>query len=209
VASGTPWYRRAVAVYDWSYRLLHGLNRPTARIGPVLSVQRRWLWRPLRLADGTRLRRGAQIGVLHLDNVRTLALHGDGLGPGGIGFEFRRLFLTSLRAIASRAADGGPLAQLQAYSVTTLFHQRLPILGFAPAAGDRSIWRHLVSLYERALLSSLHPAGLARLRRGARREAYRLWISRETLLAKFGMTPEAQECHREKRSVVAEPSGVE
>jgi hypothetical protein len=152
----------------------------------VVSVQRCRLWRSLRLADGTRLRRGAHIGVLHLDNVRTLALHGDGLGPGGIGFEFRRLFLTSLRALAARAADGGPLAQLQAYSVTTLFHQRLPILGFTPATGDRSICRHLVSLYERALLSSLHPAGLARLRRGARGEARRLCISRRDLLARFG-----------------------
>jgi hypothetical protein len=153
-------------------------------------VQRRRLWRALRLADGTLLRRGGQIGVLHLDNVRALALHGDGLGPGAIGFEFRRLFLTSLRAIAARAADGGPLALLQAYSVTTLFHHRLPLLGFAPGTGDRSICRPLVSLYERALLSSLHPAGLAR--RGARGQARRLWISRQDLLARFGLTPGEQ-----------------
>lgn len=192
VARRAPWYRRAVAVYDRSYRLLHGLDRPAARIGPVLSVQRRRLWRALRLADGTLLRRGTRIGVLHLDNVRALTLHGDGLGPGAIGFEFRRLFLTSLRAIAAGAADGGPLALLQAYSVTTLFHHRLPILGFAPATGDRSICRPLVSLYERALLSSLHPAGIARLRRRARGQARRLWIPRQDLLARFGVTPGEQ-----------------
>ncbi len=192
MASRAPWYRRAVAVYERSYRLLHGLDWPAARIGPVLSVQRRRLWRALRLADGTLLRRGAQIGVLHLDNVRTVALHGDGLGSGAIGFEFRRLFLTSLRAIAARAGDGGPLALLQAYSVTTLFHHRLPVLGFVPATGDRSICRALVSLYERALLSSLHPAGIARLRRGARGQARRLWISRQDLLARFGVTPGEQ-----------------
>ncbi len=165
MASRAPWYRQAVAVYDRSYRLLHGLDRPAARIGPVLSVRRGRLWRPLRLADGTVLGRGARIGVLHLDNGRALALHGDGLDPGEIGFEFRRRFLSSLRALATQAADGGPLAQVQAYSVTTLFHHRLPLLGFAPAPGDQSICRLLVSLYERALLSSLHPAGLARLRR--------------------------------------------
>jgi YkoP-like protein len=194
VASGTPWYRRAVAVYDRSYRRLHGLDRPTARVGPVLSVQRRWMWRALRLADGTVLRRGARIGVLHLDNGRALALHGSGLDPGQIGFEFRRLVLSSLRALATQAVDGGPLAQLQAYSVTTLFHHRLPRLGFAPAPGDPSIGRQLVSRYERALLSSLHPAGRARLRRGDRDEARRLWISRQALLARFGRIPGEQPC---------------
>ncbi len=83
------------------------------------------------------------------------------------------------------------------------------MLGFAPASGDRSIWRHLVTLYERALLSSLHPAGAVRLRRGPRSEARRLWISREALLARFGTTPEKQASHLEKRSVVAQQSGKE
>jgi hypothetical protein len=112
-----------------------------------------------------------------------------------IGFEFRRLVLTSLRALAARATDGGPLAPLQVYSVTTLFHHRLPILGFAPALGDRPICRHVVSLYERAQLSSLHPAGPARLRSGARGEARRLWISRQDLLARFGISPGEQPSH--------------
>jgi YkoP domain len=189
VASGAPWYRRAVAAYDRSYRLLHGLDRPAARIGPVLRVQRGRLWRPLRLADGTVLRRGAPIGVLHLNNELALALYGNGRDPGVIGFEFRRLVLSSLRALAIQAADGGPLARVQAYSVTTLFHHRLPLLGFAPAPGDPSLCRPLVSRYERALLSSLHPAGLARLRRRARGEARRLWIARQDVLARFGMIP--------------------
>jgi hypothetical protein len=198
--AGAPWYRRAVVVYDWGYRLLHGLDRLAARGGPVLSVQRRRLHRALRLADGTLLRQGAQIGVLHLNNVRARALPGDGLHPSAVGFEFRRLFLISLHSIGARAADGGPLAPLQAYSATTLFHRRLPTLGFSPASGDRSIWRHLVTSYERALLSSLHPTGAARLRCGARREARRLWISRETLLVRFGTTPERQACHLEEPS---------
>lgn len=192
MTSRAPWYRRAVAVYDRTYRLLHGLDRPAARIGPVLRVQRGRLWRPLRLADGTVLRRGARIGVLHLDNLRALALHGNGQDPGVIGFEFRRLVLSSLGALAIQAADGGLLARVQAYSVTTLFHHRLPLLGFAPAPGDPSSCQPLVSRYERALLSSLHPAGLARLRRGARAEARRLWISRQAVLARFGMMPDEQ-----------------
>ena len=36
-----PWYGPGVAVYDWSYRLLHGLDRPAARIGLLASVLER------------------------------------------------------------------------------------------------------------------------------------------------------------------------
>lgn len=145
----------------------------------------RRLRRPLRLADGTRLSRGVRVGVLHLDNVRAVALHGNGWAPSAIGFELRRLFLTSLRSVAAQAADGRPLAPLRAYSATTLFHYRLPMLGFAPATGDHPIWPHCVSLYERALLRSLHPGG-APGRRRVPREARRVWISRQALLARFG-----------------------
>ena len=178
-----PWYRWVVTAYDRSYRLLHGLDRPEAQVGPVLRVERRRLRRALRLADGTRLRRGAPIGVLHLNNARVLDLHRDGRGPGAIGFEFRRLFLSSLHALARQAAAGGPLAGLQAYSATTLFHRRLAMLGFSPASDPRSIWWSLVGRYERLLLDSLHPAGAARARRA---EARRLWIARERLLARYG-----------------------
>ncbi len=194
-ARRAPWYRSAIALYDRSYRRLYGLDQPTARIEPVLTVQRCRSWRALRLADGTLLGRGTTFGILHLDNTRALALHGAGLDPVMIGFEFRRLFLTSLRELAARATDGGPLGNFAAYSVTTLFHHRLPSLGFAPAPGDRPICGHLVSLYERALLSSLHPAGSARLRRGARGEARRLWISRQGLLTRFGTMVREQPRH--------------
>lgn len=186
MAARAPWYRWAVAVYDRGYRIAHGLDRRDAQVGPALTVARRRTWRPVRLADGTLLRRGDPVGALHVNNARVLALHARGLGPAAIGFEFRRLFLASLRAVAARAADGGPLAPLRAYSATTLFHQRLPLLGFAAAPADRSAWPRLVTLYERALLRTLHPAGAARLPRARRGEARRLWISRERLLAIYG-----------------------
>jgi hypothetical protein len=179
-----------VTAYDWSYRGLHGLDRPEAQAGPVLRIERRHLRCALRLADGTRLDRGSPIGVVHLNNARVLALHRDGLTPGGIGLEFRRLLLRSLRSMAGQAAEDGPLVALQAYSATTLFHPGLARLGFSPAPGDRSVWLGLVSGYERALLRCLHPTGTAR-RRGSRGEARRLWISRERLLALYGRTPAA------------------
>jgi hypothetical protein len=174
-----------VTAYDWSYRRLHGLDRPEAQAGPVLRIERRRLWRALRLGDGTQLDRGSPIGVVHLDNARVLALHRDGLAPDSIGFEFRRLLLRSLHAMARQAAEDGPRAALQAYSATTLFHPGLARLGFAQARDDRSLWRGLVSGYERWLLRCLHPAG-GGARRRAREEARRLWISRERLLALYG-----------------------
>jgi hypothetical protein len=180
------WFRWAVAVYDRGYRLLHGLDRPEAQAGPLLRVERRHLWRARRLANGTVLRRGAPVGVLHLNPARALALHAHGLSPRAIGFEGRRLFLASLRVIAARAADGGPLAPLEAYSATTLFHRRLPTLGFCPAVGARPICRRVVTGYERALLGALHPAGAARLRGMARGEARQLWLSRAQLLSRYG-----------------------
>lgn len=174
------WLRWVVAAYDRGYRRLHGLDRPDAQAGPVLRVERRRLRRALALADGTRLRRGARIGVLHLDNARVLALHRDGRPSHAIGFEFRRLVLISLRSIAGQVAADGPLAPLQAYSATTLFHRRMPRLGFTPAVSERRAWARLVSAYERALLHYLHPAARRRA------EARRLWISRERLIALYG-----------------------
>jgi hypothetical protein len=195
-----PWYRWLVAAYDHGYRLVHGLDRPEAQAGPLLRVEQRRLLRPLELADGTRLARGAPIGVVHLNNARVLALHGRGLAPDAIGFEFRRLLLRSLHAMARQAADGGPLAFLQAYSATTLFHRRLPRLGFSAADADRSVWRGFVSRYARALLDSLHPAGAARVRRGARAEARRLWISRARLLSLYGAAPAGDRRRRPRRA---------
>ena len=180
-----PWYRWLVTAYDWSYRGLHGLDRPEAQAGPALRIEPRHLRRALRLADGTQLGRGSPIGVVHLNNARVLALHRDGLTPDRIGFEFRRLILRSLHSMARQAAEDGPLASLQAYSATTLFHPGLARLGFAAAPDDGSLWRALVSGYERSLLRCLHPAG-AGARRRAREEARRLWISRERLLALYG-----------------------
>jgi hypothetical protein len=108
-----------------------------------------------------------------------------------IGIEFRRLFLTSLRALAARATDSGPLARFEAYSVTTLFHHRLPILGFAPAPADRPICRHVMSWYERTLLSSLHPAGRARLGSGARKRPVASGSPARTCWPGSGYVPES------------------
>ena len=138
-ATSAPWYHGAVALYDRGYRFLHGLDRPEAQAGPLLSVERRCMARVLRLADGTLLRQGDRVGVLHVNNARALALHTDGLGPAAVGFEFRRLFMASLRALAARAADGGPWASLTAYSISMNWSTRSKINVRSAGAEDVTV----------------------------------------------------------------------
>lgn len=137
------------------------------------------------LPDGTLLRRGDRIGIIHLNNARVAAIHVNSAGPMAVGLEFRRLIASSLRALAAGAAEGGPLADVRAFEAVTIFHRALQRLGFAPAVRGPA-WPRLVGAYQRALLASLHPAGVLRLRRRSYRCSRRLWLTRETLLARYG-----------------------
>jgi hypothetical protein len=139
--------------------------------------------RARRLPDGSLLDRGDRIGVLHLNNARIGHLHASEPSPLSAGLEFRREFMASLQALAAQAGAGGPLADVRAFTATTILHDPLHRLGFQ-AEPDGHAWGRLVAVYQRALLASLHPT--ARLGRPGYRQARRLWCSREALLARFG-----------------------
>ncbi len=96
------WRRRAIVLSDWLYRRLNGLDQPRSQVGPVLRLKVETSRRAVRLADGTVVHRGDRIGVLHLNNLRVVSLHDEGLAPGAIGFEFRRRLLASLGELARR-----------------------------------------------------------------------------------------------------------
>lgn len=134
--------------------------------------------------DGTVVRRGDRIGVIHLNNERVVALHGDGLRPGAIGIRFRRQLVASFRELTRLAAPGSPLAQVRAFTATTILHHGLGRLGFEPAR-DGSGGSAIAGAYQRALLASLRPAGSARLDASIRHRARQLWMSREALQARF------------------------
>ncbi len=134
--------------------------------------------------DGTVVRRGDPIGVIHLNNERVVTLHTDGLEPGAIGFRFRRQFVASLRELTRLAAPGGSLADVRAFTATTILHHGLGRLGFEPAR-EGSGGSAIAGAYQRALLASLRPAGSARLDASVRRRARQLWMSREALRARF------------------------
>jgi len=181
---GRPAYQWAVVLYDRAYRWTHGLDRPASEVGPALRVEIRRCRRPRTLPDGTRLDSGDRFGILHLNNARIAAIHVDGRSPLSVGFEFRRQLILSLRALAALAADGQPLSDVRAFAATTIFHAGLPRLGITWEL-RRPAWPRLVAAYQRALLASVHPAGSLRLSRATYREARRLWLSRQALLAHY------------------------
>lgn len=180
-----PWYRWPITVYDRLYRLAFGLDRPAAQVGPAVRLAVQRCRRTLRLADGTVVRPGDLIGVLHLHNERVAALHGGGVDPWAVGLQIRRQVLASLRELAGLAEAGGRLAGLRAFTATTIFHRGLRRLGFEPAASDHARFP-LAGAYQRALLASLHPDGPERLSASSFQRAERLWISRQRLRAMYG-----------------------
>lgn len=181
-------YRWAVVVYDRFYRLAHGLDRSPTEVGGALRIEVRRSLRARRLTDGTVVGRGDRIGILHLNNDRIRALHGNGLSPAAVGLECRRQVLESLHTLAVLATPSGRLADVRAFVATTIFWRGLARLGFE-VEPDGLVWPRLVAAYQRALLASLRPAGPLRLRRLAYQRAHRLWISREALLTRYGTPP--------------------
>jgi hypothetical protein len=181
--------------YDRAYRWVHGLDRPGARIGPALSVEIRRCLRPRTLPDGTHLGFGDRVGICHLDNPRIIAIHGDARSPLGVGLELRRQLVVSLRALAALVAPGQQLSDVRAVAATTIFHSGLVRLGFTVEPG-RPACPRLVAAYQRALLATIHPGSRRRPRPAAYREARRLWLSRETLLARYLERPAATSAAR-------------
>ncbi len=180
-----PSYRWAVIAYDWLYRLCHGLGSPASAVGPVLRLEVRRLRRRHRLPDGTLLKPGDRVGVLHLNNEHVATLHLNGSSPLAVGLEFRRRLIASLEVLADLAADHGPLADVTAFEATTIFHRGLARLGFLPDA-DGVRWPKLVAAYQRALMASVHPAGALRFHGAEYRRAARLWLTRRALLERYG-----------------------
>jgi hypothetical protein len=183
-----PFYRWAILIYDCGYRRLHGLDHPAAEVGPALRVTIQRCWRARRLPDGTWLRHRDRVGILHLNNSRIAAIHLDGQPPLGVGLEFRRQLVASLRALA---AGQGVLSDVQAFTATTILPRGLLLrLGFESDLREPA-WPGVVAAYQRALLASLHPLGTLRLAGTIYRPASRFWLTRQVLLARYGRADDA------------------
>jgi YkoP domain len=177
------WYRGPLALYDRAYRWTHGLDHSAAQVGPIIRLSRERLLSRAVLTDGTVVRRGDLIGIIHLDHVAVTSLHTDGLGPLAIGLAFRRQLVDSLHELALLTRPGGRLAHLPAFAAVTIF-LGLRRLGFERIRGPA--FPRIVGAYQRALFAWLHPVGRLRASAGEQHAAQRLMISRRELLARYG-----------------------
>jgi len=174
-----------ISAWDRIFRAIRGLDLPVARVRPLFRIEVRRRRRRTRLRDGTVLRRGERIGIIHLDNAAVVRLHRSERPDAATGLEFRRLVLASLRELARQAGPGGALGGVGAVAALTIHHRALERLGFereASAAGST-----VVAAYQRALVAWLFPG--ARRTRAHRRHALRVWMPRERLLARYGVRP--------------------
>ena len=175
-----PMFRHIVRGCERGLRWWRGVTDPAAQVGPVLAVVVRRNWRTVRLSDGTIVRPGERIGVVHVNNARIEALHQPGASPGRVGLQFRRQVVASLRELIRLSEPSQRLACVRAFCATTVFHGPLRRGGFERVVSDRPGSR-LATLSFYAVLAALHPQGLSPRHGAADRRVERVWISRERL----------------------------
>jgi hypothetical protein len=141
--------------------------------------------RPLILADGTDIKPGDPIGVIHLNNERASALHGSRPGARRVGLAARRAFHASLEALAEHARRSSRYRPLKAFTAATIFHRGTERMGFEVRPLSRPLLSRIVAAYERGLLALFHPLGRRRLGRPRFAEAREIWISRDDLLRRY------------------------
>jgi hypothetical protein len=150
------------------------------------------------LSDGTRVRAGDRICELHLWNEHIPPMPSDGPDLRW-GLRFYRLAVKSLRSLAAYIAAeeledvvalGGQMAFLEKENPPVLA-TAAPQLGFdlvnLTAEGGR--WLRFTHFWENifswALMWTFNPGSL-RGKRFLRLQRYRLWMSRRTLLQRYG-----------------------
>ncbi len=180
-----PPFRWAVRLYDRLCRRLHGLDQPSARVGPVLCLEIHRSRKSRTLPDGTAVRRGDRIAILHLNNAGLARLHARAPSPKAGGIGLRREFLASLAELARLAAPACALSEVRAYRITTILTAGLPRLGFAAERFGVLLPRWSAAC-QRYLFSALHPGTPPRLGGRTYRRAVRFWLSREALLRHHG-----------------------
>jgi hypothetical protein len=164
------WFERRFQIRpigDGGYIMRLGLVRYR---GPVLAFK-----------DGSVLRPGDLAGELHIDNRRAAQLHTQGKG----GIRYRREVFRMLSVLARDLKTRPEYAEVRAVGGPTLFWEEATFAGFEhwPVPPLRRWW---LTWWERFLLARYHPAGRARLAEGHRTELRQTWMSRRTLLERYG-----------------------
>ena len=135
----------------------------------------------LAFTDGTVVRRGALVGELHVDNRRAAALHEGGKG----GLRYRREVFRALPALARDLRTRPEYREIEMIGGPSLFWEEARLAGFEhrPLPLFTRWW---LAWWERFLLARYHPAGRRRLAEGSRTEIRQIWMTRRTLLARYG-----------------------
>jgi hypothetical protein len=138
--------------------------------GPTLTFQ-----------DGTVVRPGERVGEIHVDNRRAAALHEGRKG----GFRYRREVFRALPALARDLRTRPEYQALQVVGGRSLFWEEARLVGLEhrPLPAFTRWW---LGWWERYLLARYHPAGRQRLAQGNRTELRQVWITRRTLLERYG-----------------------
>lgn len=133
------------------------------------------------LQDGTTIDPGDTVAELHIDNKLAAGLHTVGKGGIRLRREVFRLLPVLARELATRPEYRG----INALCGASLFWDGAARVGFEnrPLPFFTRIW---LGWWERFLMARYHPAGRRRLTEGPRREPRQVWMTRRTLLERYG-----------------------
>jgi hypothetical protein len=195
------------ALYDRLYGWVHGLEDLPTGEGTYLRTElARYRGRSIRLPDGTVLQPSQRVLLLHL-NSRALGLLGRELvSPMRTGLAFRRIFRSSLEALAARLASDPTLADVQAVGAFTTFWQGSERFGFAVIPLRPAWWARIVGAYQLSLTRQhARPRASWPPRRWAHGQhaARTIWISTAGLCRRFAR-PERRTA---RPSAIATPRG--
>jgi peptidoglycan/xylan/chitin deacetylase (PgdA/CDA1 family) len=136
------------------------------------------------LRDGTQVQSGDLIGEIHFRRDHFMRLHRE-VRPGELGLVLRRDLTQSLEALARLAVEDPGYRRLEAFHGVTLFWREARMLGLEPRPITNPWPRWALGWYQRMLLARDHPLGRRRLAITFR-DAGNVWLSRTTLLKRYG-----------------------
>jgi hypothetical protein len=171
------WVERLERWFERAYRIRPiGEGGYIFRLGLVRHRGPRLVFR-----DGTAVNPGDLVGELHIDNRRAAGLHAGGRG----GLRFRREVFRLLPVLARDLVGRPEYREINAVCGASLFWAEAERAGFEHRPLP-ALTRWWLTWWERYLLARYHPAGRRRLAEGSRTELRQVWMTRRTLLERYG-----------------------
>jgi hypothetical protein len=185
-----------VGSVDAILRACHGIHEFTDDPDCVLRIAVRRARRAVTLSDGTRVLPGEPVGALHLWNEH-LPRYSEGGPDLGWACEIRRRVLHSMQLLATHVERAAEFRAAPAFCAETTLSNRLGEAqirrlarrhGFERIDPPRSILQQLHAIGDCfntwALTRAFNPAALSR--QPFLRGRHELWISRSTLIDRYG-----------------------